>query len=43
MVGIFDPGSGGLTILEEIQKNLPNQSFLYLGDHGRAQDKLLVF
>ena len=36
MIGIFDSGSGGLTILRACQNKLPDQSFLYLGDHARA-------
>ncbi len=36
MIGIFDSGSGGLTILRECTRRLPDQSFLYLGDHARA-------
>jgi glutamate racemase len=36
MIGIFDSGSGGLSILAQLRKTLPNQSFIYLGDHARA-------
>ena len=36
MIGVFDSGSGGLTILAALQKQLPNEDFLYLGDHARA-------
>ena len=36
MIGMFDSGSGGLTILAGCRALLPQQSFLYLGDHGRA-------
>ena len=32
-IGIFDSGSGGLTILDACARALPNQSFTYLGDH----------
>ncbi len=35
-IGIFDSGYGGLTILSEIQKKLPQYDFLYLGDNARA-------
>ncbi|MFA6989290.1 MAG: glutamate racemase [Candidatus Gastranaerophilaceae bacterium] len=35
-IGIFDSGYGGLTILEGIRKELPNYSYLYLGDNVRA-------
>ena len=36
MIGVFDSGSGGLTVLEALVKALPDESFLYLGDHARA-------
>jgi glutamate racemase len=36
MIGVFDSGSGGLTVLEALVKALPGESFLYLGDHARA-------
>ena len=36
MIGIFDSGTGGLTILEACRRRLPDQSFLYLGDHAAA-------
>jgi glutamate racemase len=36
MIGVFDSGSGGLTILEALQKHLPDQDFMYLGDHANA-------
>lgn len=36
MIGVFDSGSGGVTILEELHKQLPNERFLYLGDHANA-------
>ncbi len=35
-IGIFDSGYGGLTILKEIKKRLPEYDFLYLGDNARA-------
>lgn len=31
-IGIFDSGVGGLTVLAEIRKNLPNENIIYLGD-----------
>ncbi|RKZ28767.1 glutamate racemase [bacterium] len=34
-LGIFDSGVGGLTVVKEILKQLPNESFIYLGDTGR--------
>lgn len=36
MIGIFDSGHGGLTILRELVKRMPGEPFLYLGDHGHA-------
>lgn len=35
-IGIFDSGYGGLTILKEILKGLPEYDYLYLGDNARA-------
>lgn len=34
-IGIFDSGLGGLNVLKEIRKVLPNESFIYLGDTKR--------
>ena len=34
MIGVFDSGSGGLTVLRAFLDRLPGQSFLYLGDHA---------
>ena len=31
-IGIFDSGVGGITVLKEIQKRLPNENYIYLGD-----------
>ena len=31
-IGIFDSGVGGLTVLAEIRKRLPNENIIYLGD-----------
>ncbi|MEX0299771.1 MAG: glutamate racemase [Kordiimonas sp.] len=36
MIGVFDSGSGGVTILDALHKRLPDQDFLYLGDHANA-------
>jgi len=33
MIGIFDSGSGGLTVLKEIRNKAPNLDTLYFGDH----------
>lgn len=32
MIGIFDSGLGGLTIMKEIKRILPNYDYLYFGD-----------
>lgn len=36
MIGVFDSGSGGLTVLKALTEELPDQDFLYLGDHANA-------
>lgn len=36
MIGVFDSGSGGITVLEALRKQLPDQDFMYLGDHANA-------
>lgn len=35
-IGVFDSGFGGLTILKDLQKKLPQYNYLYLGDNARA-------
>ena len=35
-IGVFDSGFGGLTVLKEFVKELPEYDFIYLGDNGRA-------
>ena len=35
-IGIFDSGYGGLTILRDIQKRMPDRDFIYLGNNARA-------
>lgn len=35
-IGVFDSGYGGLTILKEIKRRLPEYDYLYLGDNARA-------
>lgn len=35
-IGIFDSGYGGLTILSEIRRKLPEYDYIYLGDNARA-------
>jgi glutamate racemase len=36
LIGIFDSGYGGLTILNHIRQHLPQYDYLYLGDNARA-------
>lgn len=36
MIGIFDSGSGGLSVLAEIRKQLPEADVVYLGDIANA-------
>lgn len=36
MLGFFDSGLGGLTVLKEVVKLLPKYSFIYLGDNQRT-------
>lgn len=35
-IGVFDSGIGGLTVLREITRLLPNESTIYLGDTARV-------
>lgn len=46
MIGVFDSGLGGLTILKEFLRVLPEYNYQYLGDNARApygnkSDKLI--
>lgn len=34
-IGVFDSGAGGLTVLRELYRQLPNESILYFGDTAR--------
>ena len=36
MIGVFDSGYGGLTILKQLREALPEYDFIYLGDNARA-------
>lgn len=36
MIGVFDSGLGGLSILKAIIKELPDYSYIYLGDNARV-------
>lgn len=35
-IGVFDSGLGGLTVLKELRRVLPNENFIYFGDTGRV-------
>lgn len=35
-IGVFDSGYGGLTILENIRRSMPEYDYIYLGDNARA-------
>ena len=35
-IGVFDSGYGGLTVLKELIKAMPEYDFLYLGDNART-------
>ena len=35
-VGVYDSGYGGLTVLRQLRRTLPELDYLYLGDSGRA-------
>ncbi|MFZ2619827.1 MAG: aspartate/glutamate racemase family protein [Alphaproteobacteria bacterium] len=36
MIGIFDSGHGGLTVLQVVAAQFPHLQLVYLGDHGHA-------
>ena len=36
MIGVFDSGCGGLSVLRELVRKLPNYRYAYLGDNARA-------
>ena len=35
-IGVFDSGVGGLTVVKEIMRQLPNESIVYFGDTARV-------
>ena len=35
-IGVFDSGLGGLTVVKEIMKQLPNENIVYFGDTARV-------
>jgi glutamate racemase len=36
VIGVYDSGFGGLSVLRALRERLPNRDFVYLGDSGRA-------
>ena len=48
-IGVFDSGVGGLTVLAEIRKTLPNENIVYLGDTknfpygSRSKEEIIDF
>jgi len=36
MIGVYDSGYGGLTVLRELRRVLPDRDYVYLGDSGRT-------
>jgi glutamate racemase len=48
-IAIFDSGVGGLTVLRELYRQLPNESVLYFGDTAhlpygtRSKEEILRF
>lgn len=35
-IGVFDSGYGGLTVLKDIKRKMPQYSYVYLGDNART-------
>ena len=35
-IGMFDSGAGGLAVLAEVQRQLPGEDIIYLGDTARV-------
>lgn len=35
-IGVFDSGIGGLTVVKELKRQLPNEDIIYLGDTARV-------
>jgi len=48
-IGIFDSGVGGLSVLQELKKILPNETFVFVADQknvpygGKTKDQLISF
>ncbi|MGH7716954.1 MAG: glutamate racemase, partial [Vulcanimicrobiaceae bacterium] len=49
MLGIFDSGLGGLTVVQQLRRRLPHHDITYLADQAhvpygdRADDELLQY
>lgn len=41
-IGVFDSGYGGLTILKDIVKEMPEYDYIYLGDNARTPYELVL-
>lgn len=46
-IGVFDSGKGGLSILKELEKQIPNENYIYYGDrihnpYGEKSDEELL-
>ena len=35
-IGVFDSGVGGLTVVREIMRQMPNEKIIYFGDTSRV-------
>lgn len=35
-IGVFDSGVGGLSVVKELKKTMPNENIIYFGDTGRV-------
>ena len=35
-IGVFDSGMGGLTVMREIMRQIPNERIIYFGDTARV-------
>ena len=35
-IGVFDSGIGGLTVVRELRRRLPNEDIVYFGDTARV-------
>ena len=35
-IAVFDSGVGGISVLRELRRELPNERFLYFGDSANA-------